>query len=466
MLVASRSIRYTKNVSQQDCALLSGFTEMSCIGVLKKFIMMEFSFELSAEGLKHIPSHVMAKDFEFVVNGKSYWWNSLLADFLSPKIARIHSSDPACSRFVIESNDENGVFESFLGLSLGKSIDVNSENALFLQNISRELENGEMIVKFVETQEGSISSSNVVDRLVLKSSFNLGVEEEVEFVASHFFEIERESLHKLSFEQLRSVLSSSSLKLDSEDQLFDFIVSVVEEDESKFSLFNEVFFENLSVDRMKRFCEVSASLFSFFDSQLWSRLSHRLCLSVEASNKQERYTKEKKFEYKSGSEMKGIIHYLSEKCGGNVHDKGIVEVTGENVYSSDPSYAYENVADLEVNSYFFSNTSGNASVCYNFKNMKIIPTGYAIRSFYSGGVNDNNWKSWVIEVSNDGSNWTQIDSKTNNNDVNDKDVRKAFSVQSSPECTRIRIRQTGQSHAGNNYILFSGFEIFGTLIEE
>ena len=238
MLVASRSIRYTKNVSQQDCALLSGFTEMSCIGVLKKFIMMEFSFELSAEGLKHIPSHVMAKDFEFVVNGKSYWWNSLLADFLSPKIARIHSSDPACSRFVIESNDENGVFESFLGLSLGNSIEVNSENALFLQNISRELENGEMIVKFVESQEGSISSSNVIDRLTLKSSFNLDVEEEVAFVASHFFEIESESLHKLSFEQLRSVLSSSSLKLDSEDQLFDFLVSVVEEDESKFSLFD------------------------------------------------------------------------------------------------------------------------------------------------------------------------------------------------------------------------------------
>ena len=425
---------------------------------------MDFSFELSANGLKNLAANSIQKDFEFVVNGKSFWWNSVLAAFLSPKIARIRSSDPTFSRFVVDTKDENGVFESFLALSLGASIDVNTENTAFLQNLCRELENGEMIVKFVETREGAITTSNVIDRFTLKSSFNINCDEEREFISSHFFEIGDESLRQLTFEQLQSVISSSSLKLKNEDQLFDFIVSLYEEDESKFSLFNQVFFDNLSVDRVRRFCEFSCDVFLKFDCQLWSRLSERLCLDVKSCDRENRYLVGKKFEYKSGGEMRGIIDYLSTKCGGNVHDKGVVEVTGKHCVDNDPSHAYKNVADLEANSYFYSNNSGNAIVCYKFKNMTIIPTGYAIRSRYNGGVNYFHWKSWVIEVSKDGSEWTQIDSQTNNNDLNNQDIRKAFSVTNSIECNRIRIRQTGPSHS-DNYITFSGFEIFGLLID-
>jgi hypothetical protein len=98
----------------------------------------------------------------------------------------------------------------------------------------------------------------------------------------------------------------------------------------------------------------------------------------------------------------GIIAHLTRECGGNVHDHGVVDVTsgsfeketcGANprsgVYGSYPHSAAKNAADLETNSCFISAFrrkeediphTRNNWVCYNFKERRIIPTHYAIRT--------------------------------------------------------------------------------------
>jgi hypothetical protein len=80
-------------------------------------------------------------------------------------------------------------------------------------------------------------------------------------------------------------------------------------------------------------------------------------------------------------------------------------------------------------------------------------------------VNRRNLKSWVIEVSSDGSDWEAIDRYENNNELNDSSLIKTFSVSKSIECRFTRFDQIGLNYYGNHQLLFSALEIFGCLLE-
>ena len=41
--------------------------------------------------------------------------------------------------------------------------------------------------------------------------------------------------------------------------------------------------------------------------------------------------KVKEFKIEQGSEFKGIMHYLTNKTGDNIHDKGAVEITSYSI---------------------------------------------------------------------------------------------------------------------------------------
>jgi hypothetical protein len=145
---------------------------------------------MSPQGLKNIPIATMAKDFEFVVGGKSYWWNSVLADYLSPKIARLHAADPSLCQFKVDCKDESGLFKYVLGLSIGNSFDLTSDNELFFTEVMKALGNNEMLAKY----EKPLSAENAVKLINMKRNFELDFTEEIEFTASHFYEIELVSL--------------------------------------------------------------------------------------------------------------------------------------------------------------------------------------------------------------------------------------------------------------------------------
>jgi hypothetical protein len=160
--------------------------------------------------------------------------------------------------------------------------------------------------------------------------------------------------------------------------------------------------------------------------------------------------------------LNGIIAYLTRKSGGNVHGKGIVTITGCKERSDGPA---KNAADLTVDSYFCSLNEPNQSLCYDFKNMGVRPTHYSIRSCFGGRVNYHNLKDWVIEGSNDGQSWVEVDCRENNNELNDRNVTRTFSTARQELVHMIRLRQTGLDHNGHHHIVISSFEIFGSLIE-
>jgi hypothetical protein len=89
--------------------------------------------------------------------------------------------------------------------------------------------------------------------------------------------------------------------------------------------------------------------------------------------------------------LNGIIAYLTEKHGGNLHDKGIVVATSKS------GKDVRNVVDLRFASDFKSGIEADQWASWEFREWLIRPTWYVIRASV-----DNIPKSWVLEASQTG----------------------------------------------------------------
>ena len=156
----------------------------------------------------------------------------------------------------------------------------------------------------------------------------------------------------------------------------------------------------------------------------------------------------------------GIIAHLTRVCGGNVHERGAVEVTASSTIDS--SLVAKNAVELGTDSRFSSNDNVNSWIRYHFKGRRVSPVSYSIRS----GSTDFP-RSWVFEVSKHGrdESWVVVDRRENNNDLNGKFVTRNFAVGDPPRGSYrfIRLRQTGTNHSGRNFLEISSLEVFGTL---
>jgi hypothetical protein len=163
-------------------------------------------------------------------------------------------------------------------------------------------------------------------------------------------------------------------------------------------------------------------------------------------------------EPREGSPLDGIIAELTRTAGGNVHDQGIVDVSASSVNGNYPA---RNAVDLGQQNYFHSENQPNQWLRYDFKDRRIRLTDYSIAAHTS------DWflRSWVVEGSEDGSTWTTLDERQNNNDANSSHPIATFRVERSKELEWrfIRLRQTGKCNNYDCLILF-GFEVFGLVI--
>jgi hypothetical protein len=138
----------------------------------------------------------------------------------------------------------------------------------------------------------------------------------------------------------------------------------------------------------------------------------------------------------------GIIAHLTRECGGNVHDRHVVDVTcgsfeketeGANPHSGAyynwSQCAAKNAADLESDSIFRSayrpkkediRHTRNNWICYDFKERRIVPTHYTIRTNGDYGTGYSHLKSWLVETSADGKNWREVAREENNTQLNGK----------------------------------------------
>jgi hypothetical protein len=173
----------------------------------------------------------------------------------------------------------------------------------------------------------------------------------------------------------------------------------------------------------------------------------------------------KSFSFSPDCPLQGIIAYLSEKHQGNIMEKGIICVRASSEYG--PSYMVKNIVDLTGNNRFCSQNQKDGWVEYDFKDMRIWPSHYTIRSMFDYGPGHCHLKSWVVEVSSNGRDWKVADRRDNNSQLNGKDLKVGFEMnQKLGPIQHIRLRLTGPNHANNQYLTVSGWEIFGSLREQ
>jgi hypothetical protein len=178
----------------------------------------------------------------------------------------------------------------------------------------------------------------------------------------------------------------------------------------------------------------------------------------------------------------GVIAHLTRECGGNVHDRHVVDLTcgsfekqtkGLDDDPNNPHWAAKNATNFDTESAFGSAYREKAEhilytrnnwICYDFKERRIVPTHYTIRTNDSG-PGGSHLKSWLVETSADGKTWREIDHKGNNKQLNGARFTGTFAVASGGECRFIRLVNIGRNHFGNDFLAISVWEIFGSLFE-
>ena len=464
---------------------------------------------LDLEIIKKIPFDKYDKDFTFIINCKQYKTSRFVADVLSPIILRSHFSDKTINEFYIETNnyqegnEENHDFNEILSFVSFESKNIEEKDKEYYSSIFYALGNESMYQRINPTIDSKISIDNFLERIEekenfynkisnIKSGFNKeslqnnclmhnfknrdiikSIEEEIQFISSHFYELDRKAIKKLNTRYIFEILKQHNLKIESEDELIDIINEIYlerrgkEEDdlyENEFSvrnLYEFVLFDFLSAQKLREFKEI----FEFEDITLkiWESIIDRALNAERKEPSTERYkSKSKIFKIIENRDFEGIIRHLTEETGGNIHDNGTIEVTSNSICGSCHP---KNLLDFNEKEYYEANGSTGAWICFDFKNWSVKLTNYSIKS-YNSSVNGPHLKSWTIEVSNDGKTWKKIDEHKDCQTLNGPRITGTFEVEPNDFSRYIRLNQTDKTWSSSGYLWFYYIEFYGFLQEK
>ncbi|OHS97816.1 hypothetical protein TRFO_09241 [Tritrichomonas foetus] len=455
------------------------------------------SIQLLSSGIEKALQVVkLENDFTFVFNDLFYICPKFLACFLSPKLCEQLKLDPTIDTFKLKyypvnkfkkyflhqeeetanklneftseqeeskEQDENSkekldkkcdgdllneVFYKMICLMKGKEIEIkqNSEEKELLMNIALEIGNSELISKLNKEGE-EMKTTNVIERLNLLSQSHISIEEEIEFIAAHFTEMEKEKYSKLSVEILESILSHPKFVIKSENWLYDLIFSLGKNYEI---LLSYIEFEYLSDSKMKHFIEHFK--FENLNVSIWKHLCQRLKLHIDPHLHYTRHLGEY-YSFDSSSPFNGIFNHLNKECQGNCINKEIVHTynyLGQKNYDTIVNYSSNNSCTVgHPNSRDITGW-----LKFDFRQKAVTLDYYTIKS--SDGNNGYLYQ-WMIEGSNDDKSWDKLDER-NTRDLSSSYVFHSYSCLSTKSYRYIRISKTD---AGA--ISLSNIELFGHL---
>jgi hypothetical protein len=421
-------------------------------------------FTLSTAGLSMLPIAKYPNDFIFIIDGNEFQCSSVVADFLSPRIARLHNLDPSLNYYEFANASDGNALQTILKLAQGHAIDADKLMAKPVLEVAAELENAEICSLIPTHVDESLSPGAIVERYNLAKHLHVDLSEMVEFIASHFFFLSDPTLQSLDYDDLRLILSDAKLRLKSEDSLFQLIASRYPDDPAFFSLMEYVYFDFLSEDSVKQFVAATLQLpdSSFwFNSSIWKQIGRRLVLSVSpqpSTGRPVAYGKPvqtTQCAYSESAPLNGILAFLTARHASNLHESGIVTVTASS------STDFKQFTDPLGSGYVeFSSDATGSWFCHDFKERRVTLAKYTIRSCCT----NLGPKSWTIDGSNDGQAWETIHTVNGCGELASGGIIRSFEVSTSKACRFIRFRQSaalGSSTDGH----IRAYELFGTLEE-
>lgn len=431
--------------------------------------MVEKSYLLlQTTSILNVPIQKFDKNFTFHVNGKNYKTNLMTALILSPKICKLYWNDPTIDEFSIKTKN-SGKFSRILDLMNFDHRSISQKEIPFMKEIIEVLGNSN-IELHDSTIETELTLENVFEFLKNHEknpiAYADSIKKEIEFISENFFNISKEQeeeLLKLQMKTLEEILESPKIQLESEDQLIS-IINKLYTQNSNFSHFYEyINFLNVTSKKMNEFINIYD--INDINNKIWTKISDRLqqptVKTSEIFDKSvARYLKHD-FLYEN-QDFKGIINYLRLKTKGKIENE--ISITSSSNYGTD--FASNVSLFDDIDRVFQSGNQQNAWICFDFKEKRVIPFHYSIRSYYHYSKNAHHPRTWVIEASNDSERWEQIDEQKDCEGLNGRYLSETFKIKNDDnrEFRYIRMRQTGPSWAGSNYLTIDSFELYGSLV--
>lgn len=446
---------------------------------------MAKTFTLSSSGIKNIICD--EKEFVFIFGNKEIRMSNISAEFISPIVSRLHVSDSTINSIYYELPQKADFpqFDAILTediinllhlLSKGSPVSMNPEQIYKIQQISILLSNSELfneLQKINNSDENLDEYLNNLQLLEYLSNLNYNLDFDISSfiipISKKFNSIDHKKLHKLSKPLLLKIISNENLKIEDEDSLFDFIKDIFEQTNNEsltiIDFFEFIDFRNLSEEKFKEAIQCIDP--NQITNQLWKNICSRFLDNNKDQmnkNKQDKSDSDAKFEineYKSGNDdlFNGIMHSLSKKTGGNISNNGTIEITCTSAESNRIPY----LVDYESESVFYSSDSNLATIRFDFKDKLIQPSSYKVKTA-GNGKNYAHPKNWVIEVSNDGEKFIEIDRHENDSTLNGPLINVK---QMNDNFYRfIQFRQTGKSwheYGNNNQIAFRFIDFYGKI---
>lgn len=426
------------------------------------------TIKLQTDSILHVPLKKYYKDFIFIINSEIYETSSFFADLLSPIISSSHLIDPTFNEFKINTKFK-GDFNKILNLIQFKEQEIDENDFSFLVEIFEQI--GVEKVDINEHFETEITHDNVIDLIKFHQKhpqfYKKRIEKEIEFISLHFYELKEKILNemndeesKLEYNIIERIISNEQLRLESEDQLLEFINHLYLKSSKYSNLYEYVSFINVEVESMKKFIEI----FDMNDltRSSWSSLANRLQQTIikDENGKHHEYIKKCFIEIETKeNQFDGILNYLQTHS--NIKEE--INITASSVNDGDPFNLLQ--YDNKGNRYQTCDIT-NSWMCFEFKKHQIITSNYTIRSYNDN--RHNHLKNWVFEGSTDNNNWIILDQQENNSFLNGSSLVHSFQISNKNLAQQsfkyLRIRQTGQNWINQNYLMMNSIEFYGKLI--
>ena len=406
------------------------------------------------------------KDFCFKVQGERYYCSKEQAAFISDTVLEMLTADRRKSVYLVRTADPLRCFDFVMKLVKMGSLDLLEVGSQLetLHTIATEIGAGVIIRGIFDfvLSKAAVSARNCLERIKIKKEKNLSIQEEVQFMAMNLDDVMSvyEPMHvfrSIGLETATEVLSHPLLFVKAEDNLVDWLLKC----DHKFKkLFRLVHFKRVSGAAMTRF--MGAFQMSDLDPIIWQNLMKR-CVC------EQRITVDVTINLEEDP-LKGVIAYLTNRHGGNVHERGIVTVTGTAccLPPTDPKYhldMVENLVDLtNMDRAFYSDDIPNSYFEYDFKDLRLSVTGYTVRP--ASRHPDGGPLSWKVIGKTSKDDCGQVLDQHNRDRrlISSPGGKPVYIKLASPSAPFqiIRFQQTDRS-LRNNQLVIGTFELFGVL---
>lgn len=415
-------------------------------------------FSLSVAGLSNPGKNSLPLDFCFIVNGKKYYCYSLYADFLSPKIAKMHESDPTIDHFDIDIEDDFDTFGLALQLMYGEEISPNALQSNYLNKLGKLLENDE-ICRATELWCEQMSPTDAILMLIHNPDHGKYKQLAIEIVAKSVYELTSQQLQDIPVNILNEIFINPNLTIYNEETFFKIIIDLISLKGPEYNvLLSHVDFHNISTESMKKFVDTITTHDVTLD--LWKSLNRRLTMNVKERRIQTRYIKKEiPIPYDKDPHL-GIFTYLRKLAGGkNPVEAHLVEIKSGDTECTIPP---KKLLDYGTKTRWYLAERENNTLTFDFKHGKFAMNAYTITS----GSTSSYWEyptSFIWEGSNDDKKYEIIDQKKDNKDLGANEKTYTWRCQLSLLYRYIRFRITNVTRHGGLYC--REFELFGSYQE-